>query len=68
MIIMLQFSLTLYSGLRRHCVQYIVIANSKEESEQQSSKSTSPDQFNSQKNVDEIRDWFAIDPRLCRDC
>ena len=61
MIIMLQFSLTLYSGLPRHCS--IVIANSKEESEQQSSKSTSPEQFNSQKNGDEIRDWFAIVPR-----
>ena len=43
----------------------IVIANSKEESEQTSSKSNNPDQFNFQIiNVDEIRHWFAVDPRL----
>ena len=49
------------------CWIYIVIADSKEESERQSSKSNKPTNSFSQ-NVDEIRDWFAVYPRLIRDC
>ena len=43
---------------------YFLIANSKEESEQQNSKSNNPNQYKFSQNVDEIRDWFAIAPRL----
>ena len=43
----------------------IVIDDRTEEPEQQSSRVNKSNQINSIfKNVDEIRDWFAVDPRL----
>ena len=43
----------------------IVIDDRTEEPEQQSSRGNKSNQINSIfKNVDEIRDWFAVDPRL----
>ena len=62
---MLQFSLTLYSGLPRHCVHSIVIANIAKKN-QNSKVQSLPAQINS--ILKRMSTTSAIGSRLIRDC
>ena len=54
------------SGLPRHCVQYWSPIAKKNQNNK--FKVQQPRLSQVLKNVDEIRDWFAVDPPLLRDC